>query len=159
MADGNGGVTRRSGTSFAAPLVSGAITLLHDRWPWLAQHPEETVSIILKSAKDLGEPGVDDVYGAGLLDVEASQSPLDFGALDFYEYRNNKKIKRTASDLQRTGVGDTWNAEGVFLTMFETIGNTHRDFVVPFSDQLIGQKSRRDRIRRIFPVLYHRAVR
>ncbi len=141
MADGNGGVTRRSGTSFAAPLVSGAITLLHDRWPWLAQHPEETVSIILKSAKDLGEPGVDDVYGVGLLDVEASQSPLDFAALDFYEYRNNKKIKRTASDLQRTGVGNTWNADGIFLTMFETIGNTYRDFVVPFSDQLIGQKS------------------
>ncbi len=141
LADGNGGVTRRSGTSFAAPLVSGAITLLHDRWPWLAEHPEETVSIILNSAQDLGTPGVDDVYGVGLLDVEASQSPLDFNSLDFYEYRGNQRLKRNAVDLQRVGVGETWNAQGVFLTMFEKIGDTHRDFVVPFSDQLIGQKS------------------
>jgi hypothetical protein len=33
VADGNGGVTRMSGTSFAAPLVAGAIALIHDRWP------------------------------------------------------------------------------------------------------------------------------
>ncbi|WP_108809833.1 S8 family serine peptidase [Sphingorhabdus sp. Alg231-15] len=141
MSDGNGGVTRRSGTSFAAPLVSGAITLLHDRWPWLAEHPEETVRIILDSAQDLGAPGVDDVYGAGLLDVEASQSPLSFDSLSFYEHRGGKKVQRRAADLQQTGVGATWNAEGVFLTMFENIGKTHRDFVVPFSSQLIGQKS------------------
>ncbi|QTD56025.1 S8 family peptidase [Parasphingorhabdus cellanae] len=141
MADGNGGVTRRSGTSFAAPLVSGAITLLHDRWQWLTEHPEETVSIILDSAQDLGAPGVDDVYGVGLLDVEASQSPLDFNSLEFYEYRGNKKLKRKAADLQKTGVGATWNAQGVFLTMFEKIGGTHRDFAVPFSSQLIGQKT------------------
>ncbi len=141
LADGNGGVTRRSGTSFAAPLVSGAITLLHDRWQWLAQEPEATVEIILRSAKDLGAPGIDDVYGAGLLDVEASQSPLDFGTLEFHEYRGNQRIVRSAASLQKTGVGASWNSEGVFLTMFEKVGNTHRDFVVPFSSQLIGQKS------------------
>ncbi|GAA0480793.1 hypothetical protein GCM10009096_23610 [Parasphingorhabdus litoris] len=141
LSDGEGGVTRRSGTSFAAPLVSGAITLLHDRWPWLAQHPEESVSIILNSAKDLGEPGVDDVYGVGLLDIEASQSPLDFGALEIYEYVNGQLTQRTTSQIIQGGVGDTWNADGVFLTMFENIGDTYRDFVVPFSDQLIGQQS------------------
>ncbi len=141
MSDGNGGVTRRSGTSFAAPLVSGAITLLHDRWPWLTEHPEETVRIILDSAQDLGAPGVDDVYGVGLLDVEASQSPLNFDNLSFYEHRGGQRVQRSAVDLQQNGVGATWNAEGVFLTMFEKIGGTHRDFVVPFSSQLIGQKS------------------
>lgn len=56
--------------------MSGAIALLHDRWPWLAQHPDATTDIILKSARDLGAPGVDPVYGAGLLDVTASQSGL-----------------------------------------------------------------------------------
>lgn len=141
LADGEGGVTRRSGTSFAAPLVSGAITLLHDRWPWLAKHPEESVSIILDSAQDLGAPGVDDVFGVGLLDVEASQSPLDFGSLEIYEYNGGELTTRTTAEILQGGVGDTWNADGVFLTMFETIGDTYRDFVVPFSDQLIGQQS------------------
>ncbi len=141
LADGEGGVTRRSGTSFAAPLVSGAITLLHDRWPWLAQHPEESVSIILDSAQDLGAPGIDDVYGVGLLDVEASQSPLDFATLEIREYRFGRLTTRTSDEIRAGGIGETWNADGVFLTMFENIGDTYRDFVVPFSGQLIGQKS------------------
>ena len=50
LPDGQGGFVRRSGTSFAAPLVSGAIALLHDRWPWLANYPDESVDIILLSA-------------------------------------------------------------------------------------------------------------
>ena len=70
VSDGQGGVTRQIGTSFAAPLVSGAIALLHDRWPWLSNFPVETANIILNSAKDLGAPGVDAVYGHGLLDVD-----------------------------------------------------------------------------------------
>jgi Subtilase family len=77
VSDGNGGLDRVSGTSFAAPLVSGTIALLHDRWPWLANHPKESVDIILSTAKDLGAPGTDEVYGRGLIDVEASQSPIN----------------------------------------------------------------------------------
>lgn len=141
MSDGQGGTVRRSGTSFAAPLVSGAITLLHDRWPWLASEPEATVKIILNTARDLGEPGVDEVYGHGLLDVEASQSPLVFDSLEIYEHKGGKKSKKIAADLKSAGAGDTWNTEGVFLTLFENIGKTHRDFAVPFSDSLIGQKT------------------
>ncbi|MGB5725562.1 MAG: S8 family peptidase [Parasphingorhabdus sp.] len=141
MSDGAGGVVRRSGTSFAAPLVSGAITLLHDRWPWLANEPAATVSIILSTARDLGEPGTDNVYGRGLLDVEASQSPISFDALRIFEHRGGETIKRGAAELKASGIGETWNAEGVFLTLFETVGNTHRDFAVPFSDSLIGQKT------------------
>ena len=72
VSDGQGGLERRSGTSFAAPLVSGAITLLHDRWPWLRNYPQETAQIILSSAKDLGAPGPDPVYGYGLLDANAA---------------------------------------------------------------------------------------
>lgn len=31
--DDTGGVTRATGTSISAPIVSGAVALLHDRWP------------------------------------------------------------------------------------------------------------------------------
>ena len=41
-------------TSFAAPLVSGTIALIHDRWPWLGKHPKASIDIVLKSAIDLG---------------------------------------------------------------------------------------------------------
>lgn len=137
--DGRGGFVRRTGTSFAAPLVSGAITLLHDRWPWLARYPRETVDIILRSARDLGAPGVDPVYGHGMLDVAASQSPLDFGNLQFYEVRNGTMTARSAADIRAAGVDTTWDANGVYFYMYEPIGRTMRDFAVPVSSQLVGQ--------------------
>ena len=137
--DGQGGFVRRSGTSFAAPLVSGAITLLHDRWKWLAHYPRETVDIILRSARDLGAPGVDPVYGHGMLDVAASQSPLDFNNLLFFESRNGVLTHRSAADLRAGGVSTTWQADGVFFYMFEPIGRTYRDFAVPVSSLLVGK--------------------
>ena len=140
VSDGNGGHVRRSGTSFAAPLVTGAIALLHDRWPWLAKHPDETVDIILRSAKDLGSPGPDQVYGRGLLDVKASQSPLNFNNLFFYEFKNGAIYPRTATSIRANGIKANWEADGVFFAMFEGIGNTMRDFVVPLSSRLVGQK-------------------
>lgn len=138
VADGQGGVVRRSGTSFAAPLVSGAIALLHDRWPWLASKPKETAEIILRSAKDLGDPGVDSTYGWGMLDVGASQAPLSFSGLTFYLWKNGAMTQYSAKQLKTGGVKNTWEADGVYFTFFETIGSTTRDFVVPFSSKLSG---------------------
>ncbi|MCR5877712.1 S8 family serine peptidase [Phenylobacterium sp. J367] len=141
VSDGEGGVTRRSGTSFAAPLVTGAVALLHDRWPWLEQHPHESADIILKSAKDLGAPGVDAVYGWGMLDIAASQSPLDFDDLTFKEYKNGVVTDRTAAQVKTGGVQTTWEADGVYFKLYEEIGDTYRDFAVPMSSNLVGQKS------------------
>ncbi|MGZ8281640.1 MAG: S8 family peptidase [Allosphingosinicella sp.] len=139
MPDGQGGFVRRSGTSFSAPLVSGAITLLHDRWPWLAQHPGETVDIMLRSARDLGAPGVDAVYGHGLLDVEASQSPLNFDSLQFYEVRNGQMVGRSAAAMRQAGIDTTWQSDGVYFQLYETVGDTFRDFSVPVSSLLVGK--------------------
>src|SRR6476620_3226828 len=35
----------------------------------------------------------------------------------------------------------SWNADGVFFYLYETVGATHRDFAVPMSARLVGQKS------------------
>lgn len=56
-----------SGTSMAAPIVSGAAALLKAKWPALA--PETLADILFQSATDLGAAGVDPVYGWGLLNV------------------------------------------------------------------------------------------
>jgi hypothetical protein len=143
VSDGNGGLGRVSGTSFAAPLVSGTIALLHDRWPWLANYPRESAEIILSTAKDLGAPGTDAVYGRGLIDVEASQSPINFNNLSYYEYKSNngKYKKRTATDIVSKGHAKNWEADGVFYYLIENIGNTRRDFAVPIATRLIGQRT------------------
>lgn len=57
-----------SGTSLAAPAVTGAAALVWQAFPWMsAANVQQT---ILTTASDLGAPGVDAVYGWGLLDVE-----------------------------------------------------------------------------------------
>ncbi len=62
------------GTSFAAPHVAGAAAVLLQAFPNLT--PEEVVQILLTTADDLGESGVDDVYGHGLINLERATQPI-----------------------------------------------------------------------------------
>jgi hypothetical protein len=65
---------RVSGTSFAAPEVAGAAALMLQAFPNLT--PQQVVHILLTTADDLGAPGVDAVYGNGLLDVARAFAPI-----------------------------------------------------------------------------------
>ena len=151
--DNNGGVTRMTGTSFAAPLVTGTIGLLQMRWPWLVNYADETVQIVLRSATDLGDPGVDPVYGWGMLNAEAAQSPLSFDNLMVFKpfiYNNGKNLNLdrgaanwTAADLKAAilnpGQLDQWKQQNAFLVVYENIGTTYRDFLIPLSPSLVGK--------------------
>lgn len=57
------GVRRVEGTSFAAPFVSAAYAIGLAR----GQNASEITALLARSAKDLGAPGRDPVYGWGLL--------------------------------------------------------------------------------------------
>ena len=141
VSDDTGGVKRVSGTSFAAPLVSGAIALLHYRWPWLSTKPAETVQIILQSAKHLGDPGVNGTYGVGELDVTASQSPLSFDNLSWAsasKYDDRVKNYVSAATVRQPTMLATWEATGQAFYAFENIGTTYRDFAIPLSSKLTG---------------------
>jgi subtilisin family serine protease len=59
-----------SGTSFAAPLASGAAALLWSIDPSLT--PDEVLNILYTTADDLGTLGWDEVYGWGRLDIGAA---------------------------------------------------------------------------------------
>jgi autotransporter-associated beta strand protein len=59
-----------SGTSFAAPLVSGAAAVVWSAFPYF--NNDLVRQTLLGTAKDLGAPGVDAVFGHGLLDVGAA---------------------------------------------------------------------------------------
>ena len=69
-----GGYEKLSGTSMAAPHVSGAVALLIELFPNLT--PQEAAEILLRTTHDLGEPGIDAVYGRGLIDLERASNPV-----------------------------------------------------------------------------------
>ncbi|WXT99312.1 MAG: hypothetical protein Ctma_0035 [Catillopecten margaritatus gill symbiont] len=57
-----------SGTSMAAPHVSGAVAVLRSKWP--SKTAAETVTILYDTATDLGNTGTDAIYGRGLLNLD-----------------------------------------------------------------------------------------
>jgi hypothetical protein len=148
--DGAGGVTRYSGTSFAAPMVTGTIGLLHTRWGWLRDNPSATLNILFKTARDLGAPGVDPVYGRGLLNIEAALSPLDFSKLNVFVQSKNGNLvasplvnqwNTTTKSFNTTNV---WGLSGGYFVAYEDltdlsgVKNTYRDFLIPLDQKVTG---------------------
>lgn len=62
-----GGYITLSGTSMAAPIVSGVAALVMEAFPYLTA--DYVKNILLTTATDLGDPGVDTIYGWGLVDA------------------------------------------------------------------------------------------
>jgi subtilisin family serine protease len=103
-----------TGTSSAAPHVSGAVAILRQR------NPDATVDqvklALQRSARDLGVPGPDSVYGYGAIDIMAALHWLDslapppttpslqLARLDYPEIAPGDQIK---ADLALKNVGAT----------------------------------------------------
>ena len=71
----DGEITGFGGTSSAAPQVSALAAMILSKWPQLTG--VDAGNVIINTARDIGEEGVDEVYGHGLIDVEAALSPVD----------------------------------------------------------------------------------
>lgn len=65
-----GGYTYATGTSMAAPFVSGVAALMYAVNPGLS--PDGVASHILNTARDINKPGWDDETGAGVIDAYAA---------------------------------------------------------------------------------------
>ncbi|MET0006426.1 MAG: Calx-beta domain-containing protein [Candidatus Thiodiazotropha sp. 6PLUC9] len=111
-----------SGTSFAAPHVTGAIALLKSAFPELPVSQIETA--LYDSAVDLGETGNDDQSGYGLVDVSAAYELLfsNFGSdeqsqLIFSEpfYSVNESTQQLIVTVRRMG-GTTGEVSVDFAT-------------------------------------------
>lgn len=64
-----------TGTSMAAPVVTGALALLEKTWPVLYRNGTAT-AVLFASSTDLGAAGVDSTYGRGLLNLTAAFQPI-----------------------------------------------------------------------------------
>ena len=66
-----------SGSSYAAPVVTGTAALLKEKYPWM--DGSLIRQTILSTATDIGDPGVDSTYGWGLINIDkALNGPSKF---------------------------------------------------------------------------------
>ena len=72
--DLNVGIGTASGTSFAAPAVSAAVAVIREAFPYMTA--SEVTNLLFTTARDLGDAGVDEVYGWGMLDLERATRPV-----------------------------------------------------------------------------------
>lgn len=99
------------GTSFAGPHVAGAAALLMQAFPNLSAR--EVADILFSTATDLGEDGVDDIYGHGLINIEAALSPV------------GTPQSRTKSGAPITASSSYTLASPVFGDAFNRMGNAN----------------------------------
>lgn len=93
---GNLSYQYNSGTSFAAPLVSGAAALVWQAFPYL--NNDLVRQTLLGTATDLGDPGPDAKFGYGLLNVgKAVKGPARFDWGD------------TVVNVNQTGLNSIWS--------------------------------------------------
>ncbi len=71
--DENGVAFRWSGTSFSAPVISGAVALLAQAFPNLTG--AQIVDLLFRTTTDLGATGIDNVYGRGELNIARAFAP------------------------------------------------------------------------------------
>lgn len=93
--------TAMSGTSMAAPHVTGALGLLFERYPYLDN--AQVRDVLLTTATDLGAEGVDDVYGWGLMNLAAAIE--GYGSL---RVDTNVVMNQRAGGL-KVWEGDAWD--------------------------------------------------
>ncbi len=73
--DLNGGTIRKSGTSFASPVVASMAVMARQADP--AMDKDRFVKLLEESSVDLGDPGYDVFYGYGYVNIPAFLDALD----------------------------------------------------------------------------------
>ncbi|MFC0679021.1 autotransporter domain-containing protein [Lysobacter korlensis] len=90
------GYANYTGTSMAAPHVTGALGLLMERFPYL--NNAQVRDVLLTTARDLGAPGVDPIYGWGLMDLRRA-----------IEGPGQIRVDTNVVMNQRAGGAQTWD--------------------------------------------------
>jgi len=113
------GLYQGGGTSYAAPLVSGAAAVVWSAFPYFSN--DLVRQTLLGTAKDLGAPGVDAVFGWGLLDVsKAANGPSNFAWGDVSVSFSGNSVWRNSiigsGGLTKAGSGTLTLAEAANFT-------------------------------------------
>jgi Subtilase family len=131
-----------SGTSFSAPVVSGAVALLAQAFPNLTG--AQIVDLLLRTATDLGATGTDTIYGRGELNLAKAFAPQGSTSLA----GSTAAISLTDNGTLSAAMGDAGQG-GMSTAIRDGYG---RDYDVDLSPTL----ARAPRSFQLFPALAHR---
>ncbi|HDS1674801.1 TPA: autotransporter domain-containing protein [Stenotrophomonas maltophilia] len=91
----------KTGTSMAAPHITGALGLLMERFPYLDN--AQVRDVLLTTARDLGAAGIDPIYGWGMVDLRKAIE--GYGSL---RVDTNVVMNQKAGGL-KVWEGDAWD--------------------------------------------------
>jgi hypothetical protein len=121
-----------SGTSMATPVVTGAAALLKQLWPSL--RADQIASILFMTATDLGTPGIDEVYGRGLLNVAKAIQPVGTVTTTTYNGRTITVLNTSVSPTSATS--KLWSMAAAGNLKFAGVDAFSRDFSVDLSSSV-----------------------
>lgn len=129
-----------SGTSMAAPIVSGAAAVVKSAWPYLTA--KNTAEILFRTATDLGDKGIDAIYGRGLLNLEKALLPVGNVTTVGLAGTSPLALAPGSTGQVTTGAKTAAAAAGLFTgAVFDSFG---RDFGFDFAR--LSQRTRSDAV-------------
>lgn len=123
-AGGEWSTETKSGTSFSAPHVTGALAILKQAWPQLSS--KQLVDLVLSTATDLGDAGVDDVYGVGMLNLDNATNPQ--GVSEVSSSNGSSNLSSTSMTTSSV-VGDSLSSVSAFDSTM-VVDSYNRDYYV-----------------------------
>ena len=115
------------GTSFAAPIVSAAIAVIREAFPYMKS--SEITNLLFTTARDLGAAGIDNIYGHGMLDMERATRPVGATTIPVSESTN---IAMQHSRVSST-IGNQLKSENIKLSFVDSFG---RAFETSLNDNM-----------------------
>ena len=104
------------GTSFAAPIVSAAIAVIREAFPYMKS--SEITNLLFTTARDLGAAGIDNIYGHGMLDMERATRPVGATTIPISESTN---IAMQHSRVSST-IGNQLKSKNIKLSFVDSFG-------------------------------------
>ena len=124
----NGGYVTMSGTSMAAPVVTGSIAVLHQMWPFMKG--KHLVQLVLVTGnKDIAGYN-ENVHGQGLLDMDTATRPVGATGIPT-SGRTNGGVSAVAGGANVQGVAAS---QMQALTSVMVLDSFERDFYIDLGD-------------------------
>ena len=133
--------TFMNGTSPATALVSGGIAVIKQAWPQLKA--AEIVQLIKSTATDLGKPGVDEVYGYGLVNFDKATQPLADVKYSKVQLKSGTSAGGTAlntTGITTSGPVATALSNSNVLKNVQVVDGINRNFTADFT-RAVGYNS------------------